>query len=155
MNVTIEPVTATNWRSTLALGVFPEQQRFVADFAPISAIALAKAYVGAAGRTWLPMLIRSDGEPAGFAALATKPATTGECWLFHFFIDREHQGGGIGRAAMVALMAWIRDMPGPVERVVLSVHPENLVAQRLYQSLGFTATGEMLDGEPVFALPLQ
>ena len=154
MHVTIESVTAANWRSTLALGVHAQQQRFVADFVPISAIALAKAYVGAGGSTWAPQLIRADGHPVGFVALTTKPDAPGECWVMHFFIDREHQGRGVGRAAMAALIAHVRGMPGPVERVLLTVHPENTVAQRLYEALGFVPSGEMLDGEPVFVLLL-
>jgi len=36
----------------------------------------------------------------------------------------------------------------------LTVHPENSAAQALYRSLGFVATGEELDGEPVYALAL-
>jgi diamine N-acetyltransferase len=154
MHVTIEPVTAANWRSTLFLGVHAQQQRFVAGFAPISAIALAKAYVGAGGSTWAPQLIRADGIPVGFVALTTKPEAPGECWVMHFFIDREHQGRGIGRAAMVELIAHVRGMRGPVERVLLTVHPENVVAQRLYAALGFVPSGEMLEGEPVFVLLL-
>lgn len=152
MQVTIEPVTAANWRATLDLGVYPEQQRFVAGYAPISAIALAKAYVRAGGNTWSPLLLRSDGEPAGFAAIATKPSAPGVSWVFHFFIDKDWQGAGLGRAAMHALIAHMRDLPGPVTRLMLTVHPENTPAQHLYHSIGFGPTVEEIDNEPVYTL---
>jgi hypothetical protein len=38
----IQEVTEENWRATLDLAVFPEQQRFIADSVPIAAIALRK-----------------------------------------------------------------------------------------------------------------
>ncbi len=154
MDITLEPVTAANWRATLDLSVQPEQQRFVADYVPISAIALAKAYVGAGGNTWSPLLVRADRVPAGFLALATHPDAPGDSWLYHFFIDRERQGQGLGRAAMVALLEHVRGLLGPLERVFLTVHPENLPAQRLYASVGFEPNGEDRDGEPVYVLRL-
>ncbi len=41
--LTMHEVTRENWREALRLSVRPEQQRFIADYAPIAAIALAKA----------------------------------------------------------------------------------------------------------------
>jgi diamine N-acetyltransferase len=154
VEISLEHVTATNWRATLPLGVHPEQQRFVADYAPIAAIALAKAYVRAGNKTWIPLLFRAGDVPVGFCALAVRPGDLDECWLFHFFIDRGSQGQGLGRAAMLALLEHIRELPGPVKDIVLTVHPENLPAQRLYRSVGFEPDGTEQDGEPVFRLRL-
>lgn len=154
MEISLEHVTASNWRATLPLGVHPEQQRFVADYAPISAIALAKAYVRVGNRTWIPLLFRSGEAPIGFCTLAVRPGNLAECWLFHFFIDRDAQGKGYGTAALRALLQHIREMPGPVQEVALTVHPENVVAQRLYRSAGFEPDGTEQDGEPVYRLAL-
>jgi ribosomal protein S18 acetylase RimI-like enzyme len=38
--------------------------------------------------------------------------------------------------------------------VALSTEPENFKAIRLYESLGFKSTGEVEEGEMVYALPL-
>ena len=60
-DIVLHEITAANWRATLALGVHPEQQRFVADCQPIAAIVLAKAYVGAGGMHWQPYAIATNG----------------------------------------------------------------------------------------------
>lgn len=49
MTISLQRVTRRNWRDTLQLRVHPDQQRFVADHAPIAAIALAKAFVRPGG----------------------------------------------------------------------------------------------------------
>ncbi len=51
--LSIQEVTRENWRATLDLTVFPEQQRFIADYVPIAAIALAKAYIRPGGLVWV------------------------------------------------------------------------------------------------------
>ena len=152
--VRLVPVTRDNWRASLALGVHPEQQRFVADYAPISALVLAKAYVGAGNQVWTPFLVEVDGLFVGFVALATdvSPEAPVECWVRHFFIDREQQAKAYGRAAIRALIVEVRDQYAGCNTVYLTVHPENSTAQRLYRSVGFVPTGAEQDGEPVYAL---
>lgn len=153
--ITLTEVTRDNWRESLALAVYPEQQRFVADYTPIAAIVLAKAYVGVGGRRWTPLLIRSQGGAVGLVAIsapAVEPVE--ECWLYHFFIDRRHQGKGLGRAALETLLDDLRVRYPACATVFLTVHPENLRAQRLYESAGFLRTGQERDGEPVYVLTL-
>ena len=154
--VRLVPVTRDNWRASLALGVHAEQQRFVADHAPISLVALAKAYVGAGNKTWAPYLLADGDGFVGFAALAVADSVEPpeECWLFHFFISHEYQGRGLGRAATKALIVEARDRYPGCDRLVLTVHPENVVARGLYESIGFVPTGAEVDGEPVFTLTL-
>ncbi len=50
--ISLQEVTAANWRATLNLRVHPEQQRFIADCTPIAAIVLAKAYIRPGGLLW-------------------------------------------------------------------------------------------------------
>jgi len=40
------------------------------------------------------------------------------------------------------------------DRITLTVHPDNSVAASLYESAGFSATGNVLDGEPEWSLQL-
>ena len=68
-----------------------------------------------------------------------------------FQIDRRFQRRGYGRAALVALIEALRDKPGCRE-IVLTYLPANDPARRLYASVGFTETGEMLDDEVVARL---
>ena len=152
--VTVHRVTRANWRDALLLTVRPDQQRFIAGYAPIAAIILSKAYVGAEGMRWEPYAFISEGEMVGMAALAAEPRHTDRRWLFHFFIDERFQGRGYGHAALAALISWVREHHPGCLSLQLTVHPENHVARHLYAGMGFMPTGDELDGEPVYRLAL-
>ena len=76
----------------------------------------------------------------------------GSHWIGGLVIDQHAQGRGLGRAAAVALTAWLADQPGHwVTR--LAHHPDNLAAAHLYAELGFTPTGKTdEDGEIILEL---
>jgi diamine N-acetyltransferase len=165
--ITIAEVTRTNWRAALILGVAPEQQRFIANSAPIAALALAKAYIRPGGLVWTPYAFFAhdhtvasktpanggeDDTMVGFAMLAYEPESADEYWIFHFFIDQRFQGRGYGALALERLLALIRERHPHCQAVQLLVHPENQRAQRLYTRAGFRATGELRDGEPCYRL---
>ena len=150
--ITLREVTSENWRETLQLTVRPEQQRFIADYAPIAAIALAKAYIRPGGLTWAPYAIYADAHMVGFVALAYMPNTTDQYWIFHFFIDQRYQGRGHGRAALQAFIELVRREHPQCRTLQLVVHPENTQARRLYTSAGFRPTGTERWGEPVYQL---
>lgn len=153
--ITLRPVTSENWAESLRLGVAPEQQRFLADYTPVVALALAKAYVGLGGATWEPSLLYSGETMVGFVALAYEPETPGQYWVFHLFIDQRHQGRGYGRAALARFIDHVRERYPVCQMLQLVVHPENTRARRLYTSAGFRPTGALRWGEPVYQLPLR
>jgi diamine N-acetyltransferase len=152
--VTVHEVTRANWRDALQLAVRPDQQRFVADYAPIAAILLSKAYVRALGMIWEPYAFVVDSEMVGLAALAAEPERADLRWIFHFFIDERFQGRGYGREALAAFISQVKVSQPVCRSLQLTVHPENHVAQRLYLGMRFTPTGAELDGEPVYYLAL-
>lgn len=132
----------------------PVQQNFVADYGPIAAIVLAKAYVHASGLVWSPYAIYGGAALVGMLALAHDPASADQYWLFHFFIDQTHQGRGYGRRALAAVVELVRASYPACRQIRLTVHPANLPAQRLYAGAGFQPTGEFADGEPIYRLKL-
>ncbi len=150
--ITLREINRHNWRAALALTVRPEQQRFIADHAPIVAIALAKAYVRPGDLTWLPYLIHADEQPVGLVELAYAPGSPDRYWVHHFFIDRSQQGQGYGRRALRAFIALVVAQHPACRQINLTVHPDNDHAQWLYMNAGFRATGEERDGEPVYRL---
>ena len=152
--VGLRPITAENWRAALNLAVAPDQQRFVADFVPIAAVALAKAYVRAGGAVWTPYGIYAGEALVGFVALAHTPDAPDERWIFHFFIDQRHQGRSYGTAALRRLVELVRREHPKCRSLRLVVHPENRAAQRLYTAEGFRPTGAERWGEPEYALAL-
>ena len=147
-------VSHDNWRATLGLTVHPEQQRFIADYVPIAAIALAKAYIRPGGLVWVPFAIYADQQLVGFIELACEPDSCQRYWLYHFFIDQAYQGKGYGKAALDVFVQTVQARYPRCQQVNLTVHPENTCAQHVYMSVGFRPTGAEQDGEPVYTLQL-
>ncbi len=154
-SILLGEVTHENWRATLRLTVYPDQQRFIAEYAPIAAIALAKAYIRPGGMTWVPYAISADSTMVGFVELAYEPDTVDEYWVFHFFIDQHFQGRGYGKAALEQFIELVKREHPQCQLLHLVVHPENHRAQRLYLGAGFRPTGTERWGEPVYQLALR
>jgi len=152
--LSMREVTRENWRATLELTVFPEQQKFIAGYVPIAAIALAKAYIRPAGLVWVPYAFYNNAEMVGFTELAYEPGSLDNYWVFHFFFDHHYQGRGYGKEAISLLLLFIRDHHQQCQALQLTVHPENDHAQHLYTSAGFRPTEEAFNGEPVYRLTL-
>jgi diamine N-acetyltransferase len=150
--LSLREVTRENWQATLDLAVFPEQQRFVADYTPIAAIALAKAYIRPGGLIGVPYAFYVDNEMVGFIELAYEPESVDNYWIFHFFIDCHYQGRGYGKEALRLFLQFIRDHYPQCQALQLAVHPENARAQRLYISVGFQPTGVLFSDEPVYRI---
>ena len=150
--LSLREVTQENWRATLGLAVFPEQQRFIADYVPIAAIALAKAYIRPGGLVWVPYAFYTATEMVGFTELAYESGSPDNYWIFHFFIDHHYQGRGYGTQALRLFLQFIRDHHPQCQALQLTVHPENEHAQRLYIGVGFQPTGATLSDEPVYQL---
>lgn len=152
LDITFRPITRDNWREALTLAVSPEQQRFVSDYEPVVLIGLAKAYVGSLGLSWIPYGIYVNEQMVGFIALAFRPQSEEEYWLFHFLIDQRYQQRGYGRSALNAFLNHIRESQPNCRSIALTVHPENIVAQHMYQKVGFVATGTEAFDEPLYRL---
>jgi diamine N-acetyltransferase len=153
MTVTLIQVNADNWWDALELSVHPEQLPFVANYAPIVAFALAKAFVRVHDMIWTPYVIYAHDQLVGFIELACKPETEHQYWLYHFFIDHLHQGKGYGKQALNLFVRLVQENYPLCREIRLSVHPDNTVAEGLYSRFGFQPTGEAYDnGELVYAL---
>ena len=150
MDIELREVTSANWQEALRLAVYPDQQRFIAEYTPIVAIALAKAYLRLGGATWTPYAIYASATMVGFVALAYESDTPDQYWIFHFFIDHRYQGRGYGRAALQRFMELVKREHPTCELLQLVVHPENHRAQLLYTAAGFRLSGIERWGEPVY-----
>jgi ribosomal-protein-alanine N-acetyltransferase len=141
--VTLRDVTADDRRGLLDLRVARDQRRFVGEVAGYLAICLLEM-------TWQPLAIHADGALVGFVMWARSPEDGGY-WIGGFQIDRRSQRRGYGRSALVALIEALRAKP-ECREIMLTCLPGNDAARRLYASLGFTETGEMLEHELVARL---
>lgn len=94
------------------------------------------------------VLLRGD-EVVGFAMYdASDPE---DVRIYRYMIDRAHQGRGLGRAGLKALLADIRAIGG-IKRISICYMPDNAAARGLYLSEGFREEGLDEDGEMIAAL---
>jgi diamine N-acetyltransferase len=89
-------------------------------------------------------------EAVGFAMYGPDP-DDGQLWLYRLMIDKDHQGRGLGRAALHEIIRHVRDELGaPLLR--LGVHTDNRAAAALYRSVGFVFTGQTCGSEEILDL---
>ena len=139
MNVSLREIDESNFRQVINLTVADEQKGFVASNA--RSIAQSKIYPHL-----VPLAVYEDGKLVGFAMYGRDPETY-RYWIVRLMIDAEFQGKGYGRAATLALIKKMEQLPKCGE-IFLSFVPDNEGAEKLYQSVGFKRTGERdEDGE--------
>jgi len=143
--ISIQPVTAENWRQVYGVQVTEEQHEFVM---PPGYYLARCAY----GGDWQPLAIVHDGAVVGFLMWAVDPAD-GACWLGGIQIDRAWQRQGLGRRAIIAALELLEQMHG-FRHFALSYQPANVAAARLYASLGFVESDEWEDDEVVARLSI-
>ena len=144
LTLSVVDVSADNVEAVLAVTPRPEQLRHVN---PVSWYVARSAYQD----VWHPVgLATEDGEVVAFAEWAYDDSDSTYA-LGGIVVDQRHQGRGLGRAVLDALVAHVRSQPQP-GAVVLTVHDDNEVARGLYARYGFVETGEVLDGELVMVL---
>ena len=91
------------------------------------------------------VLIEADGASAGFFVMRPDHRTTAVWWLAWLAIGLEHQGVGLGRAALGSALRRLRNVPG-IRVVRLIVVRENSGARRLYATTGFRVVGAQQGG---------
>jgi diamine N-acetyltransferase len=143
MRIDLRPVTAETFPAVIELRVADDQKGYVAE--NVHSIAQTTIYPWAIARA-----VHVDDEPVGFALFGLDPAD--RAWtIVRLMIDRAHQRRGYGRAALTLVLGEIeRERRG--EDVLISLVPGNVAARRLYESLGFRATGRVVEGEDVLRL---
>ena len=152
MIIKLEPVNDNNREAVLALSV-REDQPFVApnDVSLRQADEANAEYPGVAR----PFAIYADDKLVGFCMFAFAPEEEDpddRYWLWRFMIDKSEQGKGYGQAALAEIIKYFRD--NGADQLWLSTEPENECGVHVYHKAGFKETGDIDDGEAVFALML-
>ena len=165
--ITIQPISEDNVRDVLALKASEEL------VAPNS-LSLAQAYLSLkeavdSNETHLnnmdvPYAILNDEIVIGFLMISFEDgedicSDDGDIyWLSRFMIDEKYQSKGLGKAALLKLIDFIKTKPNGNEAksfytsvVSDSVSP---VAAKFYASVGFEKTGNMLEDEEIMRLIL-
>ena len=134
-------VDKDNWRECIALPTSGEHARFVAP--NVYSIAEAQFYPKATASC-----IYDDAQMIGFALYGPSEDDPDVFWIDRLMIAEPHRGRGYGRAAL-RLILQEAEARG-YSKVALSTDSENARAIRLYESVGFVATGEHDGGEAVY-----
>jgi diamine N-acetyltransferase len=99
-----------------------------------------------------------DETAAGFMMLwdehlGEAPVQIGRYYLWRFMIDAQFQGKGIGREALRLLVQHVRTRPH-AQQLLLSHSKGDGNPGPFYRKLGFTYTGNTIDGELEMSLDL-
>lgn len=132
MTVRLEPLTADNWREAIALEIASDQWRYLDSESLLHFVAEGNFHP-----TYKTHAIYSDDMMVGIVSFGYEPADPSRWWIPLIVVAHEHQGKGYGRAAMLAVIDRIRQEAPECEHLGLAYKPDNLVAERLYLSLGF------------------
>ena len=147
MNIELRPVDQSNRDDCVRLKVTAAQSQYIASNE--SSLEAAEEHAEVAR----PFVIYADGVAVGFTMFAFEPDyddPNDRYWLWRFMIDEQYQGRGIGKEALKSIVAYFKDNGAANMR--LSTKDSNTNAIHLYQSFGFSPTGDVIDGETVFEL---
>ncbi|MCG3220563.1 MAG: GNAT family N-acetyltransferase [Candidatus Heimdallarchaeota archaeon] len=143
MGIDIKEITAENWIEAVKLKVKNDQESFVAS----NAVSLAQS-------KFHPFLechgFFLDEEMVGFSATGKNPEDEA-IWIARFMIGEKFQGKGYGKKCSVKLLEFLKEKHNCSE-IFLDVAPENEVAIKMYESVGFKDTGKIQGKSKVFKL---
>ena len=147
MRIELKPLSESNKEDCLLLNVSGTQAGFIASNE--SSIVAAKEHPDVAR----PFVIYADGVAVGFTMLAFDLGCedpNDRYWLWRFMIDEKYQGRGLGKEALRHTISYFKE--NGATNIRLLTKESNVNAIRLYESVGFRPTGEVIDGETVFEL---
>lgn len=145
MEIIFKEVDSSNWEECTRLEVEDNQKDFVAP--NWYSILESKFDSGL-----FPICIYDGEQMVGFLMYDVDPDThrTEMCRLM---IDKEYQGKGYGRAAILRLLDLVKKKYGNI-KFYTSIEPNNATAKKLYESVGFNMTGEIMWEELVMMVQL-
>lgn len=143
--VTLQNVTAENWRDCIRLKLHDDQVGFVAS--NVGTIAESKFNPHFHLRA-----IYADDQLVGMLAYCHEndPEDLELFWIFRLMIDRAQQRHGYGVEAMRIAVDEIKRLGG--KRVRTMHKPDNITAAALYAKLGFRPKGHLDDGDCLLEL---
>lgn len=138
--IQLKKVNPDNWRTNFQL--YDDQKSYVSNVTGI----LARAYAFREFRSEV-YIIYVNENPAGMAMYYDLDDL--EAYDFsQFFIDKRYQGHGYGKEAAKAVLELMKK-DGKYKKVILCYIDGNEAARKMYESLGFKATGEVDEDEVI------
>ena len=145
MKLILKEIDKENWEECIELKVAKDQESFVAS----NAYSLLQANYN---EGLYPFAIYDNETMVGFV-MYEKDDIAQDMGMCRLMIDEKYQNKGYGKAAILKLLDLVRDKYGSTP-FYTSFEPENTVAKNLYESIGFTDTGRMLEEEILLKIDL-
>ncbi|MGB1299356.1 MAG: GNAT family N-acetyltransferase [Psychrobium sp.] len=142
MNISLHPVTKSNYEAVSDLDVAKEQQELVA----CNMWSLVEAQFN---EGYYTRAIVRDDAIVGFFMWVQE--TTSKVSIWRFMVDEKYQKQGIGRIALNLALAEIKAMVG-INEIEICYNPANPVAKDFYASFGFVEVGMDDDHEDMLAV---
>ena len=145
MNLKFKAVDKQNWEECVKLSVSDKQKNYVAAnwYSILQSKFIDELF---------PLCIYDGEKMVGFLMYGFDPDTK-RLEMNRLMIDQKSQGKGYGKKAIAMLLDIIIEKYGKVE-FYTSIEPENVIAQKLYESFGFIKTGEIMWDEEVMMIQL-
>jgi len=93
-----------------------------------------------------------DDTPVGFVMLSIDKEKK-EYWVWRYMIDKNHQGKGYGKAALLQVIDFMKTLPD-IEEISLSYVPKENGADAFYTKVGFIDTGKKIEDEVIMKYTL-
>lgn len=138
--IQLERITLANWEQAITLDIADDQRRFLETPSVLHAIAEVQFHP-----TFTAYAVCDEDTMVGFAIYGYLPEDTTKWWIPLIIIDRRYQGKGYGRAAVKAMIDAVRTQAPNSREIALNYKADNIVAERLYLSIGFEKTDEIDD----------
>jgi len=147
--VELRTITEENFIDAFNLKLAPGQESFVSH--PIRSLAQAYVY----REQCQPFGIYAEGKMIGYVVVIYDYDIP-EYDIWHMMIDESMQGHGYGSDALDQVIEYIKTKPfGDSNRVALTCSKHNSVARKLYESRGFSATGNEDEDELEFVMMVE
>lgn len=144
--VELKAITEDNFIDAFQLRLAPGQEKYVSH--PIRSLAQAYVYRDQCQ----PFGIYVEEKMVGYV-MVIYDYDVPEYDIWHMMIDEAEQGHGYGGGALDRVIEYIRTKPfGDSNRVALTCNKENPVARKLYESKGFSPTGNEDEDEIELAM---
>jgi diamine N-acetyltransferase len=152
----IRPVTKDNWKELIELKVRDDQKHFVAS--NLKSIAEAQFGFDEPGDghwDFHPFGIYDGDAAVGFLMYGFNfEHPKQQAFIVRLMVDEKLQHKGYGRFGMQMMLEVFRS-DDRIRNVGISYEPVNDIARKLYASLGFVETGEMIGDETLAVLKLR
>ena len=144
--IELKAITEDNFIDAFQLRLAPGQEKYVSH--PIRSLAQAYVYRDQCQ----PFGIYAEEKMVGYV-MVIYDYDVPEYDIWHMMIDEAEQGHGYGGEALDRVIEYIRTKPfGDSNRVALTCNKENPIARKLYESKGFSPTGNEDEDEIELAM---